>query len=206
MHNISAGMSFGQMEALSAYLMPRSGRQERVSSGPRLDSERSGRFLVCVIVAALMALPAHAGPTDELVRLRQEAARMRQSLDVLDARIRALENGNSPARAPGESDRSVAPPTESTLTPPMPNTVAVNPPNSQSVSPLLLLQRNWSEIKPGMSKEQVDALLGKPERVMRINGDLTWYYVHPGFGRGSVFFDDEGKVSSAQSPHLGWSW
>ncbi|MBI3530782.1 MAG: outer membrane protein assembly factor BamE [Betaproteobacteria bacterium] len=159
-----------------------------------------------MIVTALMVLPAHADPTDELARLRQEAARMRQSLDVLDARIRALENGNSDARAPSESDRSVVPPPESTLTQPMPNTAAVNSPNRQSVSPLFLLQRNWSEIKSGTSKEQVDALLGKPERVMRINGDLVWYYVHPGFGRGTVFFDDEGKVSGAQSPHIGWSW
>ena len=95
---------------------------------------------------------------------------MRQSLDDLDARIRALENtGKQPA------------------------------------SPVSLTQRNWSEIKPGTSKDRVDALLGKPDRVLRINGDLVWYYVYPGLGRGSVFFDGEERVSDAQSPRPGWS-
>ncbi|HXM81829.1 MAG TPA: outer membrane protein assembly factor BamE [Burkholderiales bacterium] len=141
-----------------------------------------------VIAAALTALPARADPTDELARLRQEAARMRQSLDDLDARIRALENGNPD------------------LTRPLPNAAATNPPDKQAGSSLFLLRRNWSEIQPGTSEDRVDAVLGKPERVMRINGDLVWYYVYPGLGRGSVFFDGQGKVSSVQSPHLGWSW
>jgi outer membrane protein assembly factor BamE (lipoprotein component of BamABCDE complex) len=71
-------------------------------------------------------------------------------------------------------------------------------------SPILVLQRNWSEIQPGMPQERVSALLGKPARVLNMNGDLAWYYVYPGLGRGSVFFNDAGKVSSAQAPQRGW--
>src|SRR6266581_8051142 len=119
----------------------------------------SGRLLAFAIAAALTALPARADPADELTSLRQEAARLRQSLEGLDARIRALENGNP-----------------------------------QPAFPLFPLQRNWSEIQPGTPQERVDALLGKPERVLRINGDLVWYYIYPGLGRGSVFFDGQGKV------------
>lgn len=69
-----------------------------------------------------------------------------------------------------------------------------------------VLQRKWSEIRPGTPQEHVEVLLGKPERVMRINGDLVWYYLYPDLGRGSVFFSAEGKVTAAQAPRLSWSW
>lgn len=137
------------------------------------------------LAAALTALAARADPADELTLLRQEAARLRQSLDGLDARIRALEDPGQAARAPAEIERTRAVPAESAL---------------------FVLQRNWSEIQAGTSQERVSALLGKPERVLHINGDLAWYYVYPGLGRGSVFFNDAGKVSSAQAPRLGGLW
>jgi hypothetical protein len=50
----------------------------------------------------------------------------------------------------------------------------------------------------------VRALLGAPEKVLRIDGALMWYYAYPGIGPGSVFFNASGKVSSRQSPRLGW--
>lgn len=133
----------------------------------------SGRLLAFALVASLTALPGRAEPTDELASLRQEAARLRESLDALEARIRALQGAS--ANAPAESTFAV-------------------------------LQRSWSEIQPGTPQERVDALLGKPERVMRINGDLVWYYVYPGLGRGSVFFSAAGKVTATQAPRLAWSW
>jgi hypothetical protein len=143
------------------------------------------KWATAFVIAALAALPAHADPAVELRSMREEAARLRQSLDDLDARIRALEGENPAARAPGDTERTKAAPAEFSF---------------------VTLQRNWFEIQPGMPEERVSALLGKPERVIRINGDLVWYYVYPGLGRGSVFFTAEGKVSGAQAPRLGWSW
>jgi len=136
---------------------------------------RSASLLAFALAAVLAAPAARADPADELTSLRREAARLRQSLDGLDARIRALENTGQAAPGPAESA-------------------------------FFVLQRNWSEIQPGVPQERVDALLGKPEQVLRINGDLAWYYVYPGLGRGSVFFNDAGKVSSAQAPRLGGPW
>jgi hypothetical protein len=141
-----------------------------------------------VLVTALVALPAIADTADELDSLRQEAARMRQSLDAFDARIRALEAADPSPK------------------PPVANKATMSPYDKQALPPAFSLQRDWSEIKPGTSKERVDELLGKPEREMRINGDQVWYYVYPGVGRGSVFFDGQGKVSSTQAPRAGWSW
>jgi outer membrane protein assembly factor BamE (lipoprotein component of BamABCDE complex) len=68
------------------------------------------------------------------------------------------------------------------------------------------VRKQWSEIRPGTPKARVDVLLGTPQRVMRINGDLVWYYVYPGIGRGSVFFSAEEKVTAVQPPAAGWSW
>jgi hypothetical protein len=150
-----------------------------------VSRRRSAYFAALAIIVALTARSAGAEPTDELTSLQQEAARVRQSLNDLDARIRALEGVNPDARDSSDAVRTKAVPVESTF---------------------LSLQRSWSEIQPGIRQERVDALLGKPERVLHMNGDLVWYYVYPGFGRGSVFFNEEGKVSSAQAPRLGWSW
>jgi hypothetical protein len=139
----------------------------------------SGRaVLACGILAACAALSAHADPAEELGRLRDEAAQMRRALDALDARIRALETeiGAGGAAARPET-----------------------PPGGAADA------RNWRQIDRGLPAERVEALIGKPEKVLRIDGNLVWYYVYPGLGRGSVFFDRGGKVSSAQPPGTGWS-
>ena len=134
------------------------------------------RRALLALALTLGALSAHADPTDELARLRSEAAALRQSLDQLDAKIEALENAE--AGAPQKK------------TPAEPSLVSVH--------------RGWSQVRPGVSKDEVANLLGKPERVMRLNGDLVWYYVYPGLGRGSVFFNGEDKVTAAQAPRAGW--
>jgi len=111
---------------------------------------------------------------------------MRQSMDELDAKIRALEG-----------EKSVAPAAAATAPKP-----AAQPPAGAYVS----LQQNWSQVKTGIPKERVDALLGAPERVLQINGDDVWYYVYPGLGRGSVFFNTKGIVTASQAPRIGWGW
>jgi hypothetical protein len=152
--------------------------------------KRRPLLLACGIVLALTRLSVAADPTDELARVREEAAQLRQALDRLDARIRTLErqDGGPVARKDSvqpEASRSEASP-------------------AAQIFPLVSLKQNWSQVQPGMPEDRVQALLGKPERVLRIDGALVWYYIYPGIGRGSVFFNANGKVSSAQSPSLGW--
>jgi len=140
---------------------------------------------VLVAASLLAAAAAHAQPAD-VDALKAEAARMRQSMDELDAKIRALEG-----------EKSVAPAAAATAPKP-----AAQPPVGAYVS----LQQNWSQVKTGIPKERVDALLGAPERVLQINGDDVWYYVYPGLGRGSVFFNTKGIVTASQAPRIGWGW
>jgi hypothetical protein len=135
--------------------------------------------LLLALAAVPGALPAAADQGDDLNRLRDEAAQQRRDLEVTEARIRALEQqkGDAPVR-----DTTPAP----------------------QVSQLAQLKKNWSQVEPGTPQDRVRALLGEPEKVLRIDGALVWYYAYPAIGPGSVFFNASGKVSSRQSPSLGW--
>jgi hypothetical protein len=152
--------------------------------------KRRPLLLACGIVLALTTLSVAADPTDELARLREEAAQLRGALDRLDARIRTLERQDGGPVTRKDSGQPEASRSEAI-------------PVSQ-ISSLVSLKQNWSQVQPGTPEDRVQVLLGKPERVLRIDGALVWYYVYPGIGRGSVFFNANGKVSSAQSPSLGW--
>lgn len=169
-------------------------------------SARRGCLAAFAVALALAAAGSRADDPDELMRLRQEAAQMRRSLDQLDARIRALENADRKPDDRRGTDAAKPASAEAAPARPAPDYAATTPAGAPSASSPYLLRRNWSEIQPGISQDRVDALLGKPERVLRIDGNVVWYYVYPELGRGSVFFDGRGKVSSAQSPRPGWSW
>jgi len=106
---------------------------------------------------------------------------MRQSLEALEARIRMLEAEKAALQS-------------------------ALPADPKQPYSYITLQRNWSAVEAGNSKTRVEQLLGRPERELRINGDLVWYFVYPGLGRGSVFFNDADKVSAVQPPRIAWSW
>ena len=129
----------------------------------------------CGVALALTAFSAAADPGNELARLREEAAAHRQTLEAIETRIGLLERkGGNSAAREGGS------------------------------SSLVQLKQSWSQVKEGMPEDRVLELLGKPEKVLRIDGTLVWYYLYTGIGRGSVFFNAGRKVSSLQSPSLGW--
>jgi hypothetical protein len=138
---------------------------------------RSRWFAAAAFVAIALPAPA-AAQDDELARVREEAAALRQSLDRLDARIRALE-GNAGAASASRG-------------------------YSKNIDALASLRRGWSQVAPGLPENEVETLLGKPEKVLYIDGTLVWYYIYPEIGRGSVFFNASGRVSSKQSPGAGW--
>jgi hypothetical protein len=132
-------------------------------------------LLACGAAAALTAFPAAADQSDDLSRLREEAAQQRRELEGTEARIRTLEHKSGDAIAP-----------------------------AMQISPLAQLKHSWSQVEPGTPRERVQALLGAPQKVLHIDGTLVWYYVYPEVGPASVFFNASGKVSSRQSPSLGW--
>lgn len=152
------------------------------------------------VAAALVLAPAWADSADELARLREDAAQLRRSLEQLEARIHALEarqrerQDRDGSGAAGEPPRAARPPAPASAPePPLP-----------SVSSLLSLKQSWSQIEAGAPEEKVRTLLGKPERVLAIDGNVVWYYAYPGVGPGSVFFNRQGKVTSFRAPSFGW--
>jgi hypothetical protein len=147
------------------------------------------------IVLALISLPVAAEQSGELARLREEAAALRQSLDRVNAQIHALENQS---QDPALSKK--VEPSQPLPAPPAPLAAPA------SLEPIVSLKQNWSQVKRGIPQQKVQSLLGQPEKVLRIDGNTVWYYTYPGIGRGSVFFSDNGKVSTAQSPSFGWGW
>ena len=162
---------------------------------PRAPNRWRSALLVALGAAVALAVPAvRADQTEELARLKQEAAQLRRSLDQLEAKIRALENegnGRNVGATAVELDSNVASASRSLPTEP---------------SSLAAMRHNWSQVQPGATEDAVQALLGKPERILRIDGNPVWYYLYPGVGRGSVFFTLAGKVSSTQPPVFGWFW
>jgi hypothetical protein len=146
--------------------------------------------VACGFALVLAAHPAVADQSDDLTRLREEAAQQKRDLEGTEARIRALEqkSGDAPARDAGAQPGSPR---------------SDNAPSTQ-VSARAQLKKNWSQVEPGTPQDRVQALLGPPQKVLRIDGALVWYYVYPEVGPASVFFNARGKVSSRQSPTFGW--
>lgn len=156
----------------------------------------------CGIIVALAAASAWADQSEDLARLREQAAQFRQSLEKLEARIQALENQQRHQDSPRTGAlRDSAEPAQ-----PMPGSGAASLPSASpdNISSLVALKQSWSQVRPGTSADRVQALLGNPERKLRIDGNLVWYYVYSGIGRGSVFFRSDGSVATTQSPSPGW--
>jgi hypothetical protein len=141
------------------------------------------------LAIGLSAVRAAADQSEDLTRLREEAAQQRRDLEGTESRIRALEQGSGKA-----TGRETA----------QPGLALPDGPSPTPVSSLVQLKKSWSQVEPGTPQDRVQALLGPPNRVLNIDGALVWYYAYPGIGPASVFFNANGAVSSRQSPSFGW--
>lgn len=170
--------------------------------------------LACLICAA----GAHAEDV-ELRMLKQQVEELKDTVRQLRERIDALEKNDPAAWLPA----TTAPADNRPLTTPQaaapagdgaPPTVAVAreparsaPAANASVDDkVVLLRSSWQRIARGMEQSAVTDTLGPPSRNMLINGKVVWYYYYAGLGAGSVFFNADGRVSSSQSPNLGWGF
>lgn len=170
-----------------------------------------GRWALAVACAlSLLSSSVVAAEASESDALRRQVIDLHRVVRNLEARIERLE-----ARSGAVSKSEPVPPAASTggaRMVPVPAAVfAPTPGTSETrstvgyVGPEALLRQNWSRIQPAMANTQVTVLLGEPSRKFKIDGRTVWYYYYPATGAGSVFFNDEGRVSSRQSP-FGWSW
>jgi len=67
------------------------------------------------------------------------------------------------------------------------------------------LRTNWKQLQRGLSRTELNHLLGKPRSELILDQQTLWYYRYPGIGSGSVMLDSKGKVTGWQEPPFhGW--
>ena len=156
--------------------------------------------------------PFAACADDEDLRvLRQQVEELTATVRQLQDRIKVLERDQEVPWVPGARSS----PSESTPPEPVarrqvePAATAMEsaaPAAKASVDDkIVVLRKTWRQISGQMNREQVRETLGSPSKEMLINGKVVWYYVYSGLGAGSIFFKDDGHVSSSQPP-IGWTF
>jgi hypothetical protein len=127
----------------------------------------------------------------------------------------APSTGSPPPRVTAAPPGIVAAPTPSPLAPsagsePPPPPVRVEAGTSPPAAvPAAFMWREavkerWSEVKAGMSSEDIRKLLGTPSREFTLDGKPVWYYSYAGIGNGSVMFNRDGHTVAAwQHPPFG---
>lgn len=149
-------------------------------------------FASCLALAGASVARAE-GP--DVAALQRQVRQLSQKVLELQKRVDRLEGHSAPA--------AQAAPVAAPVAAPKPAQTAA--PGAGYVTPEAALKASWHKIGPDMAQREVVALLGEPSKKFVLNGRRGWYYYYPGTGVGSVFFTDEGKVSSRQSPFgLGW--
>jgi hypothetical protein len=152
---------------------------------------------------------AHAGES-ELQLLRQQVEDLQNTVRQLQERVHALEKNDSAPWVPATAAPAPAPSAPAPAVNPAPTAQSAAAPKEPIATKapladeLVVLRTSWQRISPGMTQAEVAQTLGPPTREMLINGKVVWYYYYAGLGAGSVFFNRDGRISSSQSPNLGW--
>jgi len=163
------------------------------------------RWAAMIVCGCAFLGSASAGAEEpDVAALRRKVDALEQQLHEVQTQLRTLE-GSTPAAAtaPQAAPWTPVPAPQAAPLPPAP--AAASARGGGYVSPEAALKQRWSSIKPAMADARVTELLGQPTTKFKLDGRDVWYYYYPGAGGGSVFFTDEAKVSSSQSP-FGWSW
>ena len=158
---------------------------------PSSRLEQLSAALFVGLAAAL--LPAHAQEQNP-ASLQKEVDQLRQEVQSLKEQVKSLQE-TPPAATP--------PQTQPAVKQPAPNQVEPTPAKPPAGS-ITALRESWSHVEKGMTKAQIEDVLGPPTNELTINGKLVWYYYYTGIGGSSVFFNGNGRVSSHQRPTVGW--
>jgi hypothetical protein len=166
--------------------------------GRSSDVSKCWLVIGTLLTGFVIALHAACGADPEVEALGRRVDELSRSLQKLQEQVQALQGtrGNVSGGA-----AAAVPATASTTAMP-----ASAPPAASAMSELAALKKAWNQIRSGVAHEDVKSLLGSPTQELRINSKLAWYYVYPGIGAGSIFFNDDGRVSSTRSPVFGIGW
>jgi hypothetical protein len=158
-------------------------------------TSRHVRLGAAVIASLLWAtIPTTAcAESGEVPALRQEVRELKQVVERLDQRVERLEAQLSPQSKASSKDVGVT------------SSEAAPPPPAPTVSGASA-RDHWHRIDHGMTPQEVEALLGRPQRTMTVNAKTVWYYVYPDVGAGSVVFAPDDGVDDWQTPPFNTWW
>lgn len=155
--------------------------------------------LHAALLVGVMSLGARGARAEngDVGALRRELKELRQAVERLSFRVDNLERHATDRAAPSESAAAPAP---GSAAPPAPRAEAVSP------TPGVSIAKRWRNMQRGLSTEQVEAVLGRPQRIVPLTGRTVWYYVYPDVGNGSVVFTEDGSVIDWQAPPFNTWW
>lgn len=171
------------------------------------------RGLVALPVLLLLSVQSVHAEDPDVTALRQQLQVLKDLMLEFDARLNKLAAQRSSAVTSGEQKPLSPPPvqrTESADTQGSANSATARAdPAPTATGPVQRLPNRdgWLQVKEGMTQADINTLVGAPQKIFALNGKTVWYYVYPGVGAGSVFFDANGRASSYQKPPVGmWMW
>jgi len=156
-----------------------------------------GTACVALCLCAAAPLVARAedgrGETGDVPALQQEVRDLKDVVQRLGERVEGLEKQLQPPSQP-------APQAAAAPAPPVPQP-------SAPVTPGDSAREHWRQVSHGMSAQEVETLLGHPQRTMKVNLRTVWYYTYPEVGSGSIVFASDGGVEDWQTPPFRtWWW
>ncbi|MEJ2761811.1 MAG: outer membrane protein assembly factor BamE [Gammaproteobacteria bacterium] len=173
-----------------------------------MNTRRFSRATALALIAgSLCAMPPAHAAGDEAAQLRNEVNALKQKLDRLETRLRAIESKKSAqhnAPAKPSSTNQPAPPAAAQSGAPAAEASAETAEQPNEPDPAAALDKAWKSLSRGMSQDEVHKLLGEPTRRLQFPPDTIWYYTYRGKGSGSVTISSDGRVIDWQHPpHIG---
>jgi len=152
-----------------------------------------------------MLVPFLAQADNPAICTDAQHAAMQDQLDALNKRLEHLEqllqSGLPPVNTTANTTTTDTAPASPPAASPAPHaTVGLT-----AYQELEALHMNWKQLQRGLSRAELDQLLGKPYSELTLDQQTLWYYRYPGIGGGSVMLDSNDKVSGWQLPPFrGW--
>jgi hypothetical protein len=150
------------------------------------------RWTAFIALSLCVFAPLAARAEDsETTGLRQEVTDLKQIIQHLNERVEGLEKQ---LPQPASDPQAAAAPATLTVQPSAPATPGAS------------IREHWRQIDHGMTVQNIEALIGRPQRTMTVNLKTVWYYTYPEVGSGSIVFAQDGLVDDWQTPPFNTWW
>jgi hypothetical protein len=160
------------------------------------------RLLLVVGLFLALATPSALAENKEIADLRRAMEELKRAVEKLDERLKNLEYRLSEESAENPAKKEAAGQT----VPAAPSRQSPQPqPKGLSKTQEQAIRDRWKDLRRGMTPQEVESVLGKPEQTMEVDRQIMWYYRYSGVGA-SVVFTPDGHVSGWQKPPFGLLW